>query len=144
MSSCRLGSVPSAECRGCDPGSFSSPSPRSLPSASAEGGLSTSPWFLPLTLPCFSSQFPGWSLCPRRCASWKTTPLHFPSWRFTSSAVPRRASSTTTPFPVTTTGWLQCRRGGPRPATRYRAGPGSCPRPPPMAAFLWFLADVGT
>lgn len=67
-------------------------------------------------------QFLGLWLCPLRCASWKTTPLHFPSWRSTSSAVPRKALSMTTPSPVTMTGWPQCRHGEPRPATRYQAG----------------------
>lgn len=81
--------------------------PGILLSAAPPISLTLSPQFLEL-----------WR-CPRRCASWKTTPLLSPSWKSTSSAVPRRALSTTTPSPVTMTDWPRCRRVGPKPATRY-------------------------
>lgn len=95
------------------------------------------PCSLSLTLPPFLPQFLGLWLCPRRCALWKTTHLHFPSWRSTSSAVPRKALSTTTPSPVTMTGWPQCRHGEHRPATRYQAGGQLLPRASIHAAWLW-------
>lgn len=86
----------------------------------------------------------GLWLCPRRCASWKTTPPHFPSWRSTSSAVPRKALSMTTPSPVTMTGWPQCRHGEPRPATRYQAGGQLPPGASVHAAWLRWDVPRGT
>lgn len=64
-------------------------------------------------------QCPEWWQCRLRCVWWRTT-LHLCHWwKSTNSAVPRRASSMTTPFPVIMTVWPLCRPEARRPATRY-------------------------
>lgn len=100
-------------------------------------------WCLPIAIAIPSAALPSlppqsreWWQCPRRCAWCRTTPLPCPSWRSTSSAVPRRASSTTTPSPVTTTDWPLCRHVGPKPATRYRVGRGRAPGAASMVCVL--------
>ncbi len=74
----------------------------------------------PVPLPLLSPlQCPEWWQCRLRCGWWKTT-LHLCHWwKSTNSAVPRRASNMTTPFPDIMTVWLLCRPEAHRPATRY-------------------------
>lgn len=91
------------------------------------------------------AQCRGWWRCPRRCGWWRTTPPRCPWWRSTNSAAPRRASSTTTPSPATTTAWPPCRLGARRPVTRYRGcHPGLSPAPCPawgtcIQGFPWAI-----
>lgn len=82
--------------------------------------LLLSPFLLSLLLslpPCL--QCPEWWQCRLRCGWWRTTLRLCRWWRSTSSAAPRRASSTTTPSPDTTIAWPRCRPEARRPATRY-------------------------
>lgn len=65
-------------------------------------------------------QCPVWWQFRLRCGSLRTTLRLCHWWRSTSSAVPRRELSMTTPFRDITIVWPLFRPGARRPATRYR------------------------